>query len=119
LLKTRNDCVRSNGVFRGAKESLDSQVLLDPFEEELDTHTPCVLVEPTDGGGREREVVCPNVSPRCGVAKAFLRARSVQVEVYPACSMYRWHSAGVTRLSTVPMGPSGGLDCSRVLFARA
>ena len=43
------------GVERRAEERLDAQVLLDPFEEQLDL--PAVLVKVGDGERREREVV--------------------------------------------------------------
>ena len=44
-----------DGVFGGAKKTLDLQVLLDPFEEQFDL--PTGLVNRRDGAGREFEVV--------------------------------------------------------------
>ena len=44
-----------DGVFRGAEEGLDSQVLFDPFEEQLDL--PAAFVEFGNGECRQGEVV--------------------------------------------------------------
>ena len=44
-----------HGVLRGPEEPLDAQMLLDPLEEQLDL--PAALVEGTDRGGRQGEVV--------------------------------------------------------------
>ncbi len=44
-----------DGVFGIAEEALDAQVLLDPFEEQLDL--PAAFVEPCDGERRQGEVV--------------------------------------------------------------
>ena len=48
--------LRLDGVLGGAEEALDAQVLLDPFEEQLDL--PAAFVEPCDGERRQGEVVC-------------------------------------------------------------
>ncbi len=45
-----------DGVLGVAEEALDAQVLLDPFEEQLDL--PAAFVEPCDGERRQGEVVC-------------------------------------------------------------
>ena len=45
-----------HGVFRCAVETLDSQVLLDPLEEQF--NMPAAAVKVGDGHGRKREVVC-------------------------------------------------------------
>jgi hypothetical protein len=42
-------------VFAGPVESLDAQVLLDPFEEQLDL--PAALIESADGSGGKGELV--------------------------------------------------------------
>ena len=42
-------------VLAGAEERLDAQMLLDPFEEQLDL--PTLLVERTDGQRRKRQIV--------------------------------------------------------------
>ncbi len=44
-----------DGILGGTVEALDPQVLLDPFEEQLDL--PAALVEPGDGQGGQGEVV--------------------------------------------------------------
>ena len=43
-------------VLRGSVETLDSQVLLDPFEEQLDM--PAIPIQFANGNGRKREIVC-------------------------------------------------------------
>ena len=45
-----------HGVFRCAVETLDSQVLLDPFEEQF--NMPAIPIQFGNGHGRKREVVC-------------------------------------------------------------
>ena len=68
-------------VLAGAQESLDAQVLLDPFEEQLDL--PAALVERSDRQRRQRRVVgqenqrlarlrilesnAPQMLPRCSL----------------------------------------------------
>ncbi len=47
--------LRSDGVLRGAVEALDSQMLLDPLEEQL--HLPAALVQRADRQWRERELI--------------------------------------------------------------
>jgi hypothetical protein len=44
-----------DGVLGGSEEALDAQVLLDPFEEQLDL--PAAFVEPCNGQCRQGEVV--------------------------------------------------------------
>ena len=44
-----------HGIFGGAIEALDAQVLLDPFEEQL--HLPAAAIEVADGHGRQGEMV--------------------------------------------------------------
>ncbi len=50
-----NPDLGADGIVGGAVEGLDSQVLLDPLEEQLDL--PAQFVEAGDGDGREGEVV--------------------------------------------------------------
>lgn len=45
----------TDGVLRGAVESLDAQMLLEPFEEQFDL--PAAAVELGDGQGRFAEVI--------------------------------------------------------------
>ena len=47
--------LRLHRVLAGAQEFLDSQVLLDPLEEQL--HLPAILVQRSDGQRRQRRVV--------------------------------------------------------------
>ncbi len=47
--------LRSHSVLRGAVETLDSQMLLDPFEEQL--HLPAALVQRADRQGRQNELI--------------------------------------------------------------
>ena len=47
--------LRLDGVLAGAKEHLDAQMLLDPFEEQL--HLPALAVQIGDQPWLEREVV--------------------------------------------------------------
>ena len=51
----RNPDLSFDGIFAISVECLDSQVLLDPFEEQF--HLPARLVEQTDGEGGQVEVV--------------------------------------------------------------
>src|SRR5262249_29221551 len=48
-------------VLAGTKECLDSQMLLDPLEEQL--HLPAALVDLSDGGGWKREVIGEKLEP--------------------------------------------------------
>jgi hypothetical protein len=48
-------CLGFDGVFAGAVKGFDSEVLLDPFEEQLDL--PSAFVDFRDGGGGRSEVV--------------------------------------------------------------
>ena len=45
-----------DGVRRGAKESLDTQVLLDPFEEQFDL--PTLMIDGRDDRRRNSKIVC-------------------------------------------------------------
>ena len=45
----------SHSVLRGAVETLDSQMLLDPFEEQL--HLPSTFVQRADRQRRQRELI--------------------------------------------------------------
>ena len=58
------------GVARGAEEGFDFQVLLDPFEEQLDL--PAILVDRRDGFGRQAEAIGEEdvVLAGLGIAKA-------------------------------------------------
>ena len=47
--------MRFDGILGGAEEGFDTQVLFDPFEEQLDP--PAIAVKFGDGEGGEREVV--------------------------------------------------------------
>ena len=47
--------LRFYGVFAGAQKAFDTQMLLDPFEEQLDL--PAALVQRRDDQGRQRSVV--------------------------------------------------------------
>ncbi len=47
--------LRSHSVLRSAVETLDSQMLLDPFEEQL--HLPAALVERADRQRRQGELI--------------------------------------------------------------
>ena len=49
-----------HGVLAGAQESLDTQVLLDPFEEQLDL--PATFVERGNRQGWQRRVVAQKTS---------------------------------------------------------
>ena len=51
-----NPNLRLHGVAGGAVESLDSEVLLDPFEEQF--HPPAAAIEFGNSQSRKREVVC-------------------------------------------------------------
>jgi hypothetical protein len=48
--------LRLDGVLAGAQKALDAPVLLDPLEKQF--HLPAVLVQRSDGQGRQRPVVC-------------------------------------------------------------
>ena len=50
-----NPNLGANGIVGGAVEGLDSEVLLDPLEEQL--HLPPEFVERGDGEGRKGEIV--------------------------------------------------------------
>jgi len=51
----RDPELRLDGVLRGAEETLDPQMLLDPFEEEFDL--PATAVEFGDGERRQGELL--------------------------------------------------------------
>jgi hypothetical protein len=50
-----------HGIFTGTEEGLDTQMLFDPFEEQLDL--PSAFVQLCDGQGRQYEVVCKEYQP--------------------------------------------------------
>ena len=50
-----NPDLGANGIVGGAVEGLDSQVLLDPFEEQL--HLPAEFVEGGNAEGRKGEII--------------------------------------------------------------
>jgi len=52
----RDPDLRLHGVLAGAQKRLDAQVLLDPFEEQLDL--PTAAAQLSDRQRRQGEVVC-------------------------------------------------------------
>src|SRR3974377_654801 len=54
-----------HGVLGAAVKGFDAQVLLDPFEEQLDS--PSRLVKPGDAQRRKREIVCQKRQPSFGL----------------------------------------------------
>src|SRR5687768_6900212 len=71
----RRDDLDGDGIATGAEEVVDLEVLLDPFEEQLDL--PTGLVETGDFGGRGNEIVAqhrdlaPGVDPHADQADGF------------------------------------------------
>ena len=67
-----------HGILAGGDEALDAQVLLDPFEEQL--NLPEAFVERGDGQGRQCRVVgkkhqclaCLAIASECGAGTQFL-----------------------------------------------
>ena len=47
--------LRHDRIFRGAEKAFDLEILLDPFEKQLDL--PSLLVNFRDGGCRQSEVI--------------------------------------------------------------
>ena len=57
--------LRLHGVLAGAKEHLDGQMLLDPFEEQF--HLPALAIKVGDQLGLQTEVVGQKDQPLAGV----------------------------------------------------
>jgi len=57
----RNPDLRLHRVLRNADKAFDAQVLLDPFEKQLDL--PAIAIELGDRGGWEAEVVSQAAAP--------------------------------------------------------
>src|SRR6266496_405011 len=95
-------------ILAGTVESLDPQVLLDPFEEEL--HLPALLVNASDGQRREREVVGQELQALAGVsvevayAPQRIRVRRGRLEGRQNHRLVRAHTrALVHRMRVAPL----------------
>ena len=82
----RDPDLRFDGVFGGAEERLDTQVLLDPLEEQFDV--PAAFVERGDGLGREAEMIGEKdqMLARFGIAQAH-SPQFVGIEFFAASAL--------------------------------